>query len=84
MLTGVLRMRLAFSSLLLSYALAQEAGTQKQRSLEASVADIAIWGATICGITGAIAASRMNASVILLQPDGHVGGMTTGGLRCAF
>jgi hypothetical protein len=44
------------------------------------VADVAIWGATVCGVLGAVAAARMNATVALLQPDDHVGGMTTGGL----
>jgi hypothetical protein len=44
--------------------------------------DIVIYGQTICGITGAVAAARMNATVALVSErgDNHLGGMTTGGL----
>jgi hypothetical protein len=45
-------------------------------------ADVVVYGQTICGVTAAVAAGRMNASVVLVSErgDSHLGGMTTGGL----
>jgi len=39
-----------------------------------------IYGATSAGVTAAIQAKRMNKSVVLIDPDGRIGGLTTGGL----
>lgn len=44
-------------------------------------ADVIVYSATPGGITAAIAASREGASVILLEPTRHVGGMSTSGLN---
>jgi len=44
-------------------------------------ADVIVYGATPAGITAAIAAHREGASVILLEPTQHVGGMLTSGLN---
>lgn len=43
-------------------------------------ADVIVYGATPGGVCAAIAAAREGASVILLEPTLHVGGMSTGGL----
>ena len=43
-------------------------------------ADVIVYGATPGGFCAAIAAAREGASVILLEPTGHVGGVNTGGL----
>src|SRR5688500_17169334 len=43
-------------------------------------ADVIVYGATPAGFCAAIAASREGASVILLEPTDHVGGVNTGGL----
>ncbi len=43
-------------------------------------ADVIVYGATPGGFCAAIAASREGASVILLDPTDHVGGVNTGGL----
>src|SRR6056297_1356750 len=43
-------------------------------------ADIIVYGSTPGGFCAAIAAAREGASVILLEPTDHVGGMSTGGL----
>jgi hypothetical protein len=43
-------------------------------------ADVIVYGATPGGFCGAIAAAREGASVILLEPTNHVGGVNTGGL----
>lgn len=42
--------------------------------------DIVIYGGTSAGIAAAIQAKRMNKSVILIEPDNRIGGLTTGGL----
>ena len=43
-------------------------------------ADIIVYGSTPGGFCAAIAAAREGASVILLEPTDHVGGVNTGGL----
>src|SRR6056297_3172921 len=43
-------------------------------------ADVVVYGSTPGGFCAAIAAAREGASVILLEPTDHVGGMITGGL----
>ncbi len=43
-------------------------------------ADVIVYGATPGGCCAAIAAAREGASVILLEPTQHVGGLSTGGL----
>ena len=50
------------------------------RADDASSADVVVYGATPGGFCAAIAASREGASVILLEPSNHVGGVNTGGL----
>ena len=42
--------------------------------------DVIVYGATPGGFCAAIAAAREGASVILLEPTDHVGGVNTGGL----
>src|SRR5687767_12612003 len=46
----------------------------------ATEADVIVYGATPGGFCGAIAAAREGASVILLEPTNHIGGVNTGGL----
>ena len=43
-------------------------------------ADVLVYGATPGGVCAAIAAAREGASVLLLEPTRHIGGLTTGGL----
>jgi hypothetical protein len=43
-------------------------------------ADVIVYGATAGGIMSAIAAAREGASVLLIEPGRHLGGMLTGGL----
>jgi len=47
---------------------------------ETNSADVIVYGSTPGGFCAAIAAAREGASVILLEPTGHIGGMNTGGL----
>ncbi|NDL60509.1 FAD-dependent oxidoreductase [Phytoactinopolyspora mesophila] len=42
--------------------------------------DVVVYGATSGGVCAAVAAAEAGASVLLLEPGRHVGGMTSGGL----
>lgn len=42
--------------------------------------DIVIYGGTSAGVAAAIQASRMDKSVLLIEPGNRLGGLTTGGL----
>lgn len=44
------------------------------------VYDLVIYGGTSAGLAAAIQANRMHKSVIVLEPSGRIGGLTTGGL----
>ncbi|NED99327.1 FAD-dependent oxidoreductase [Phytoactinopolyspora halotolerans] len=46
----------------------------------AAVYDVVVYGATSGGVCAAVAAAESGASVVLLEPGRHVGGMTSGGL----
>ncbi|WP_268035837.1 FAD-dependent oxidoreductase [Algoriphagus sp. PAP.12] len=48
--------------------------------LSAQSYDIVIYGGTSAGIAAAIQSSRMNKSVLLIEPSQRLGGLTTGGL----
>jgi len=43
-------------------------------------ADVVVYGATPGGFCAAVAAAREGSKVILVEPTGHVGGLSTGGL----
>ncbi|MDO8966343.1 FAD-dependent oxidoreductase [Algoriphagus sp.] len=43
-------------------------------------ADIIIYGGTSAGITAAVQAKKMGKSVIVVSPDRHLGGLSSGGL----
>ena len=43
-------------------------------------ADIIIYGGTSSGVIAAVQAARMDQSVIIVGPDKHLGGLTSGGL----
>ena len=43
-------------------------------------ADVCVYGATAAGVVAAIQAARQGNSVVLLDPDGWIGGLTTSGL----
>src|SRR5699024_4982938 len=57
----------------------QGCGEETQNSA-ASPYDIVIYGATSSGIAAAIQSSRMDKSVLLIEPTRRIGGLTTGGL----
>ena len=51
---------------------------QLTRLLSAAEADVIVYGATPGGFCAAIAAAREGAKVTLLEPTGHIGGLSTG------
>ncbi|GHT17305.1 hypothetical protein FACS1894189_2920 [Planctomycetales bacterium] len=50
------------------------------RTLAAETFDIVIYGGTCAAVTSAIQAKNMGKSVIVVSPDKHLGGLTSGGL----
>jgi hypothetical protein len=46
------------------------------------VTDVAVYGATACGVMAAVAAREAGAETVLVEPGRHVGGMVSGGLGC--
>lgn len=42
--------------------------------------DVVVYGATGGGVAAAVQAARLGKSVALIEPSGHLGGMTSGGL----
>ncbi|NDD65493.1 MAG: FAD-dependent oxidoreductase, partial [Acidobacteria bacterium] len=42
--------------------------------------DIVIYGGTAAAVTAAVQARQMNRSVVIISPDRHLGGLSSGGL----
>ena len=42
--------------------------------------DLVVYGGTPAGISAAVQAKRMGLDVVLIEPTGRIGGLTTGGL----
>ncbi|MBX2818567.1 MAG: FAD-dependent oxidoreductase [Rhodothermaceae bacterium] len=64
-------------SLLLVLCLSCTSNTIEEATYEA---DIVIYGGTSSGVVAAVQASRMGHSVLIVGPDRHLGGLTSGGL----
>ncbi|MEK6480263.1 FAD-dependent oxidoreductase [Catalinimonas sp. 4WD22] len=62
------------------FTLACSSTETAQEDNQAAEYDIVIYGGTSGGIAAAIQASRMDKSVVLIEPYQRIGGMTTGGL----
>lgn len=79
-----MRFRVSFSVLLTSMALAglgiQAHAADSIMPAESLGADVCVYGATSGGVMAAVAARRQGATVILIEPKRHVGGLTAGGL----
>ncbi len=61
----------------------QEAFAEKQTEVNAAsekVWDVVVYGGTSAGVTAAVQARRMGKSVVLVGPDRHLGGLSSGGL----
>jgi len=57
-------------------------GTWEADAIEQAdkVFDIVVYGGTSAAVTAAVQAKRMGKSVLLISPDVHLGGLTSGGL----
>jgi ribulose 1,5-bisphosphate synthetase/thiazole synthase len=51
-----------------------------QKGMAENEVDVIVYGSTPGGFCAAIGAAREGASVLLLEPTDHVGGLNTGGL----
>jgi hypothetical protein len=51
-----------------------------QTNVQKYQADIVIYGGTSAGVTAAVQASKMGKKVIVVSPDKHLGGLSSGGL----
>ncbi len=69
----LLMIGVGFSLLLCNYAI----GAPSQEVYEA---DVIIYGGTSASITAAIQVARMGKTVIVVSPDKHLGGLSSGGL----
>ena len=65
---------LSFSLILLLTLLSQHIKAENYS------ADIVVYGGTSAAITAAVQASKLGKSVIVVSPDKHLGGLTSGGL----
>jgi hypothetical protein len=54
--------------------------TSPSRAAEPSQYDVVIYGGTAAAVTAAVQASRMGRSVVIVSPDKHLGGLSSGGL----
>ncbi len=64
----------------LTVGTSQNSSGQEKSATNTDTADVVIYGGTSAGIAAAVQVSRMEHSVILIEPGRHVGGLTTGGL----
>lgn len=64
--------------LILTFALAASAVAQQKKE-----ADVVVYSGVPCGIASAITAAREGAKVILIEPEKHVGGLSTSGINTA-
>ncbi len=74
-----LRRRLVLASLLT--LLAHPLSAQKDKAPESY--DVVVYGGVPCGIAAAITARREGASVLLIEPTKHIGGLSTSGINTA-
>src|SRR5688572_26906787 len=74
---GRLKARMAFHKFIIAI-LFFAVGSLK--AAEVVEVDICVYGGTSGGIAAGIQAARMGKRAVLLEFDGHIGGLTTGGL----
>ena len=76
-----LPMRMVRQLIILVVLLLELAGCTSLPSSDSHcAADIVVYGGTAGAVAAAVQAARMGKSVILVSPDRHLGGMTSGGL----
>jgi hypothetical protein len=60
--------------------LIMHAGCRPEPTVSEPTYDVVIYGATSAGIAAAVQAARMNKTVVVVGPDVHLGGLSSGGL----
>ena len=70
----------ALWKLLLICALSGQESNILSANSDTMVADIIVYGGTSSGVIAAVQAKRMGKSAIIVGPDKHLGGLTSGGL----
>jgi hypothetical protein len=75
-----MRMKISRSLLLLFLLLACTTKTPDQTITTSYESDVIVYGGTSAAVMAAVQAKRMGKSVILVSPDVHLGGLTSGGL----
>ena len=74
-------MRRASLTLFITFACAFPVAAERISAVRQSMrSDVVVYGATAGGVMAAVAAADEGASVVLLEPGRHVGGMVSGGL----
>ncbi|MEK6481677.1 FAD-dependent oxidoreductase [Catalinimonas sp. 4WD22] len=66
--------------LLFLFSCSQTTTVQEEPSAETHSADVIIYGGTSAAVTAAVQVARMGKSVIMVSPDVHLGGLSSGGL----
>lgn len=67
----------AIGSVLLSCSIAPTTSAVEPDNVKA---DIVIYGGTAAGVTAAVEAKRLGKTVVIVSPDKHLGGLSSGGL----
>ena len=76
-------MRLSLLTSLLAFMLAVTAaatGSAQNTAAPATTSDVVVYGGTSGGVIAAVQAKRMGHSVVIVCPDQHLGGLSSGGL----
>jgi len=66
--------------LIVSFGSAELQQTRADTKSDAEKHDVVVYGGTSSGVIAAVQAKRMGKSVILVCPDKHLGGLSSGGL----
>ena len=72
-----------FGNTILAALLLVGAGTHCSIAQEAArphVSDLVVYGGTSAGVIAAVQAKKLGKSVVVVGPDKHLGGLTSGGL----
>src|SRR5918993_2370644 len=68
------------NKLMLFCCIATFACNRPEKNMNDFQADIIVYGGTSAAVTAAVQAKRMGKSVIMVSPDKHLGGLSSGGL----
>lgn len=80
MMDSSFRQLLLILTLILFCPVLMAQDSEEHKKAEVFEADIIVYGGTSAAVTAAVQAARMNRSVIVVSPDVHLGGLSSGGL----